>query len=316
MDAPEQGAEQGAAADDPRLPVISRLAREAERHDGAAPFDEAVLLGLADRGLPPNDDLVVVNDRGAAWLELGDGDGAPVADLHLVVDPSMRGQGVGGARTSILLDGFAHRVRAWSHGDHVAARCLAERHGFDRARELWVMRRPVEDLPELSALGDHDGVRIRHLGSEADTAGGRSRDEDRDAVLAVNAEAFADHPEQGSLDVAGFEQRARTDWFDPAGLLLAVDGDGSVLGFHWTKLADGSGGPGEIYVLGIAREAQGRGLGTWLSLAGLHHLRESGASEFLLYVEGDNAAAIRTYEKLGFSHAEVDTHVQYVRPAR
>ena len=66
-------------------------------------------------------------------------------------------------------------------------------------------------------------------------------------------------------------------------------------------------------MLGIAPAAQGRGLGALLSLAGLHHLREAGATEFLLYVEGDNDAAVRTYERLGFTHADADTHVQYVR---
>ena len=303
------------AAADTRLRVVRRLAAAATKHDGAAPFDEAVLLDLDDHGLP-DDDCVSVDDRAAAWLAIDDAAEEETADLHLVVDPSLRGQGIGSARVSILLDGFAGRVRAWSHGDHLAARCLAEKFGFTRDRELWVMRRPIDDVADLSSLGEHPGVRLRHLGSEADADGGPTRDEDRDAVLRVNAQAFADHPEQGDLGIEGFEQRAATDWFDPAGLLLAVadeGDDGRLLGFHWTKLAEGSGGPGEIYVLGIAPEAQGRGLGSLLSLAGLHHLRESGASEFLLYVEGDNAAAIRTYEKLGFTHADVDTHVQYVR---
>ncbi len=48
-------------------------------------------------------------------------------------------------------------------------------------------------------------------------------------------------------------------------------------------------------------------------LGGLHHLDLSGAERAELYVEGDNAAALRLYERLGFAVDEVD--VQYARPA-
>ncbi|QWC83846.1 mycothiol synthase [Nocardioidaceae bacterium] len=297
------------------LEHVRRLAERATAHDGTAPFDEAVLLQLERDGLP--EQLSSVDQHAAAWVTHDEHGGA---DLHLVVDPDVRGEGVGSARTAILLDEVTATVRAWSHGDHPAARALAERHHFARARALWVMRRGIEHLPSLADLRESPGVRLRHLGSE-ESAGGPTREDDRDAVLTINAAAFADHPEQGALDVDGFEQRADSDWFDPRGLLLAVEEEsGEVLGFHWTKLDPGAGNdgeiPGEIYVLGIAPAAQGRGLGTLLSLAGLHHMVDAGASELLLYVEGDNAAAIRTYEKLGFTHADLDTHVQYVREAR
>ena len=299
------------SAADPRVKAVRRLAAACAKKDGVRPFDEAVLLDLDSRGLPSDADLVSVDDRAAAWLT-ADGE---AADLHLAVEPSLRGQGVGQARAEILVDAWDGPVRAWSHGDHPAARCIAESLGFSRARELWVMRRPPvaeSPLPELPDAGER-GVRLRHLGSrEAD--GGPSREQDRDRVIAVNAAAFADHPEQGDLDVEAFEQRAEAGWFEAEGLLLAEDAESEdLLGFHWTKLDGGAGEPGEIYVLGIAPQAQGRGLGSLLSLAGLHHLHERGADGFLLYVEAGNKAAVRTYEKLGFTHAGRDTHVQYAR---
>ena len=61
--------------------------------------------------------------------------------------------------------------------------------------------------------------------------------------------------------------------------------------------------------MAVAPEAQGRGLGKSLTLAGLHHL--AGVDEVLLYVESDNLPALAMYERLGFSHASDDTHVQY-----
>ena len=38
------------------------------------------------------------------------------------------------------------------------------------------------------------------------------------------------------------------------------------------------------------------------------------AREVLLYVESDNAPAVAVYSRLGFGHADTDTHVQYRRP--
>jgi len=58
---------------------------------------------------------------------------------------------------------------------------------------------------------------------------------------------------------------------------------------------------GEVYVLGVDPAAHGRGLGRVLTLAGLHHLAGRGLDTVLLYVEADNAPAVRVYEKLGFA---------------
>jgi mycothiol synthase len=100
-------------------------------------------------------------------------------------------------------------------------------------------------------------------------------------------------------------------WFDPAGLLVAEDDAGRLLGFHWTK--QHSADLGEVYVVAIAPEAQGRGLGRVLTLAGLHHLATRGVGEVLLYVESDNQPAVSLYAGLGFDHAARDTHVMYRR---
>ena len=121
---------------------------------------------------------------------------------------------------------------------------------------------------------------------------------DEDGWLAVNARAFAFHPEQGSLTRTDLEQRMAEPWFDPAGFFVAVrddpadgaPGDGTpIVGFHWTKREPGSP-TGEVYVIGVDPAAGVRGLGTPLLGVGLRHLREVGASEVDLYVEADNDA--------------------------
>lgn len=268
-------------AEDP----VALLAREAETHDRVAPFDEATLMTLARhpervrRWLHPD----------AAALAVGD-------ELGLVVRPSARGRGEGSALLAeVLRDVPTGELRAWSHGDHPAAGALARRHGFDRARELWVMRRP-------SSLGyeavSWHGFELRGFqpGDEAE-------------IVRVNAAAFAGHPEQGAMDLANLAERMAEPWFDPAGLITAWQGD-RLAGFHWTKRHDAR--HGEVYVIGVDPGMQGSGLGRLLLQAGLRHLIEGGAAEVLLYVESDNPA-VRLYQRAGFAHTSADTHVQYVR---
>jgi mycothiol synthase len=262
---------------------VTRIADAAEAVDGASPLDEAARIALADGA------ATVVVDRGGFAL-LHDG------DLSLAVQPNSRGRGVGTA----LLEGVASydgALVAWSHGDHPAAARLATAYGWERVRDLWVMRRPTS-LP-LSPLELPDGLTIRSYD-----------DSDADAIVAVNAAAFASHPEQGAMDRDNLARRMAEPWFDPAGLLVAEDGSG-VLGFHWTKQHDER--LGEVYVVGVSPQAQGRGLGKLLTLAGLHHLAGLGVEEVLLYVESDNGPAVAVYSRLGFAHADADTHVQYRR---
>lgn len=265
------------------------------------PLDEAAVLALEHRGL----------DGVRAWTPSTD-PGAPAGqgfalrrgtELDLAVAPPDRGTGLGAHLAAQAL-AEPGPLTAWSHGDHPAARALAQRHGLARARELWVMRRPASEA--LPAVEVPDGLTVRGFTAEP----GTQADADRDAVLAVNAAAFAHHPEQGALDAGGFAERTAEPWWDPAGLILALDDEG-LAGFHWTK--QHSPQLGEVYVVGIAPRAQGRGLGRLLTLAGLHHLHERGVDEVHLYVESDNDAAVHTYSRLGFTHAATDTHVQYRR---
>jgi mycothiol synthase len=90
-----------------------------------------------------------------------------------------------------------------------------------------------------------------------------------------------------------------------------------MVGFHWTKVHGGehSHGPdgrhghdaiGEVYVVGVHPDEHGTGLGKALTLTGLHHLRQLGLPEAMLYVEADNAAAVGLYTSLGFTRWETD----------
>jgi mycothiol synthase len=218
--------------------------------------------------------------------------------LDLVVSPAARGHRLGASLAAAAVPPTGG-LTAWSHGNHPAAAALAPRFGLRRVRDLWVMRRSLDGLPALeSAPVD---VRPFRVGV------------DEDAFLAVNAAAFAHHPEQGGMTRADLEDRTAEPWFDPDGFFLAWRGD-ELLGYHWTKVhGSGPDAFGEVYVVGIAPAAQGGGIGRLLTLTGLRHLASRGLSEVILYVESDNAPAIGVYERLGFTHAAADTHVMYAR---
>jgi mycothiol synthase len=280
--------------------VVRGVIDAAEQQDGSPAVDEAVQLMLTHHGLA----------RAALWLAGADafalahrqpGHVQHGTHLDLVTAPGARRRGLGGALAGVAVESRPGPWAAWSHGDHPAAARLAERHGFAATRSLWVMRLAHgRDVPRRDAPDD---VTLR---------GFRSGDED--GVLAVNAAAFAGHPEQGSLDRAGFDERAAQAWFDPAGLVVA-ERAGEVVGFHWTKPHAAStdrSAHGEVYVIGVAPTMQGSGLGAALLSAGVEHLRSRGLGEVVLYVESDNPA-VRLYERAGFTHAPEDTHVQYTR---
>lgn len=270
------------------LDVVASVREACVAADGQDPLDEKAVLRLKHHGL----------EGAQLWV---DGDGFALVrdgDLTLAVAPEARGAGRGGRLLERAVAAAPAPTHAWSHGDHPAAARLAERGGWRRTRDLWVMRRPTSlPLPELELP---DGVRLRGY-----------LDSDADDLLATNAAAFAHHPEQGQMDAAELAERMAEEWWDPAGLLVVVDSEGAMLGFHWTKQHDAA--TGEVYVVAVGPRAQGRGLGRVLTLAGLHHLAGLGVDEVLLYVESDNTPAVRLYGSTGFAHAASDTHVQYTR---
>ena len=128
-------------------------------------------------------------------------------------------------------------------------------------------------------------------------------DADLDAFLEVNNAAFAGHPENGGWTRAAVRERIGRAWFDPDGVFLARE-YGRVVGACWTKLHPE--GVGEIYVLAVHPEVQGRGVGRALVLWGLDYLAgRTGAIRGMVFTEGDNYRGRRLYGSLGFEVGRV-----------
>lgn len=159
--------------------------------------------------------------------------------------------------------------------------------GFDPYRQLHRMERslPVIDAPY--------GLSWRPFRPGADDA----------AWLEVNRLSFASHPIQGTMVQEDLDRGKADPSFDPAGFVITSEGD-QMTGFCWTKIHHDAKPPvGEIYIIGAHPAHQGRGLGRALVLAGLDWLSGQGLTVGMLYVEADNAPAVRLYLRLGFEIA-------------
>ena len=283
---------------------VRELIRAATEFDGVAPVGEQVRRELGQErtehllvhGSPPDDTI-------SGYLNLSSPRDGEVAMAEMVVHPQARRRGIGAAMARAALAKTAGRNRFWAHGTLEPARATASALGLVTVRELVQMRRSLHDTPDPVIP---DGVWVRTYAGGADDA----------ELLRVNNAAFAYHPEQGGWTAAQLEQRRNEPWFDPEGLFLAFSDASSddadrLLGFHWTKIHADHPGLGEVYVVGVDPSAQGRGLGKVLTSIGIASLaqRLAGATEptVLLYVESDNVAAVRTYQRLGFTTYSVDT---------
>lgn len=274
--------------------TVLGLIAEAARADGQQAVSEQGRLQLragARDGVRHL--LLTLGDELVGYAQLEDTDPIEAPAAELVVHPAHRGRGHGRALGTALLAESGRRLRIWAHGGHSAARHLAQVLGLTLFRELRQMRRSLADL-DLPEPVLPDDISVRAFVPGQDDA----------AWLAVNADAFAHHPEQGSLTQRDLDDRKAEPWFDPEGFFLAVRG-GELVGFHWTKV-HADEGLGEVYVLGVRSGAQGGGLGKALTTIGLNHLAAAGLPTAMLYVDADNKAAVSVYERLGFVTHETD----------
>lgn len=165
--------------------------------------------------------------------------------------------------------------------------------GLARIRTLHQMRRALPVDAELR--GSAAPLEVRAFRPGVDDA----------AVLEVNNRAFDWHPDQGGWDRDRLRTGLAQDWVRLDGFLVHDGADGKVDGFCWTRIhpasAAGDAPMGEVFVIAADPRRHGTGLGRALVLAGLDHLTREGLGIAMLYVESDNAPALRLYERLGFT---------------
>ena len=292
--APESAPSESALSESALSAWIGELADRARSVDGQPPFSDQAIVD-ARRG----ERRVLAIGEVAAALLATPADGA--AEAEFVVDPDARRHGHGTVLVQSLIEQANGELLIWAHGDHPAARALAARFGFDPVRTLLQLRAEVDPSTSSGSGG-------RPSGSGGEPVEGvstfRPGTDDAD-WLALNARAFANHPEQGSVSQADLTDLTREPWFDADDFLLLWS-NGALIAYCWLKVENGVG---EFYVVGVDPDRQGEGLGRTLVAAGLSRLASRGIRTAALYVEADNEPAVRLYRSFGFANHSID--IQY-----
>lgn len=283
---------------------ILELILECTAFDSAYPFSEHVLLNLR-HGSEHHVRHVLAREEGRlagyAHLDMTDTVDGPSAEL--AVHPDFRRHGIGSLLLSTLMvESRPRALRLWVHGETAGAAQLAHNFGFEKVRTLWQMRRSLfASVPEVPTP---DGITLRNFHPGSDT----------EAWLACNARAFAHHPEQGRWTRRDLEARMKEPWFDAKGFIVAEDDTGRIVGFHWTKIHGADERDthlhepiGEVYVVGVDPDWQGKQLGRALTAVGLRYLRHLGLRSAMLYVDAADQRAVALYQSIGFAHWDTDT---------
>jgi mycothiol synthase len=281
----------------PQVTEILGLIDRVTEIDGVRPVSEHVILDIRYSASPTTRHVMLRSGGdlvGYAHLDVGD----HIAELAALVPADIQ------ALIDHLLAEAGPTLRVWARGKAAGSATVIRAAGFGEVRVLLQLRRSLL-APPLDEPVWPPGVSVRTF-----VVGG-----DEAAWLAVNNLAFADHPDQSNWSIEDIRKRESEPWFDAAGFFLA-ERDGQLVGFHWTKVHDSGGADhgriGEVYVVGVAPSMQGQRLGPALTLAGLHYLKDRGLATVMLYVDESNDAAVRVYERLGFT--EWDADICFQRP--
>ena len=229
---------------------------------------------------------------GEHWMLYSDDRLLGYANVTVAAIPSV--EMVGGGVDPALLDAIlrVHPEIDWWERD-------TKNRPENAIRTLKLMSRTLHDIVPLS---DNRGLsRIFEPGS------------DEEIWLAQNNAAFADHPEQGTWRLADLQSRLEEPWFDPSGFLLYFV-DGVLAASCWTRVHELYRERfGEIYVLTVGPNFQGRGFGKTLLHAGLVALRRKGVTRAELFVDGDNEPAKSLYIGMGFQVVREDQLLRFRR---
>jgi len=299
--------------DPAQMEYITQLLNNATEFDGVRPLSEHAWLHLrsGESGLHV---LGLFDDDIVGYAHVDITDLVEGTSAELVVSPDSRNGGMGRALVAQALklspDG---RLRLWAHGLTTGAQSLADSLDFLVSRSLWQMRRSL--FAPLPPAHIPEGVIIRAFNPLTDIAG----------VLAVNARAFSELPDQGGWTEDDIRVRLHESWFNVDGFFIAIDAQtDAIIGFHWTKVhgsqvnASHAHGPavpgpdhsheaiGEVYVLAVDPQHRVPGLGRALTAMGLTYLRSLGLRQAMLYVDSSNERAISLYESVKFVHWDTD----------
>ncbi|MDP3972525.1 MAG: mycothiol synthase [Candidatus Nanopelagicales bacterium] len=286
---------------------IRRLVEEVSRTHGISPLSDDGLAALEDSP-PGSRHGLVIGPEGklAGYLQVR----PDPLTCEAVASRSAADSPAALALLSELGRLAGRPVPMWVRGEHDPASTLTRTAGGRQVRELLQLRAALAGLG-LDESGPFSPA------TQAPPAGLRPRTfvpgADDDAWLAANRTAFGALPGQAGWTRSDLVHRLTAPWFRADGFFLLVDENNRIAGFHWTKIHPPGGGGatadeslGEVYILGVIPSYRGRGLAEYLIWTGLDYLRREGIRTVLLYVDADNIAARRLYDRFGFQVHSTD----------
>lgn len=278
-----------------RQETVRELLATVTEHDGISPLDEAAVLALDGESAQH----FLVEEAGALR---GYASVLPDGTVQGMVDPAHRRRGHG---TALLQEALALRPDAgvWAHGALEGSLAFLAAAGLAESRYLLTLHRDLDPARPLPAVPTSTLAGLRLSTFEVE------RDAER--WVTVNARAFVDHPEQGAMTREDLEQRLAQPWFDAEDMLVALR-DEELVGFVWVKRErpGATDQDAEIYVVATDPSVQGHRVAGLLMATSLDRLRADGVPGVELYVEADNAPALRLYETWGFTVAGRDVQMR------
>ncbi len=224
--------------------------------------------------------------------------------LSVAVDPEYRGQGIG---TQLFSSAYQH---ALAHGaerlsiqfeeSNEIGKRFAEHHGF---HEYFYLQDLILDLGSFDGKPFQDALRLAQESGITFVPFSMLGDtkENRRKLYEINRALEKDVPNFGQDEYMTYQNWERrilgAHWFDPAGQILALDGD------KWVGLAS----VGEFFegvfvnaMTGVVREYRGRQLGVALKLLSIEFARSRCGKQIRTQNHGTNAAILAINKKLGY----------------
>lgn len=267
--------------------AVERLLSAATDADGFPPLGESKFVDY--RG--PGNGIGLVAEAGGelvGYAHLLHHAASEAWELEIVFAPHQRTLDVVEGMLDAARPHVQGRLLWWVFGTQSVE--LAEQAGAEVLRELHKLRGP---LPASEQAEVPSWAEIRAF----------RRGVDEEAWLVANNAAFAGHLENGNWNTNDLRQRLDRDWFSDEGFRLAWAGE-RVAGFCWTKLHTAE--LGEIYVVAVHPDYQGKGLGRAIVIEAMEYLAGVGCRDCILYVDTSNPSALELYRSLGFELERVD----------
>jgi mycothiol synthase len=289
--------------EDLRLWVLDLIQRSTT-FDNSPPIAEHILMHLRHGGDKSDSHLVhQLQSKVIGYAHLDQTDLVAGPSVELVVDPDHRSFGIGRQLLSKAVEICGQNLRLWVHGENEAAAALANSFNFEKIRTVLRMQKQLTEIEKLPEIDPTIIIRSFLPGLDSND------------WLSLNNKVFKDHPEQSDWQLSDLNHRLGEEWFDEKGFFIATIND-RLIGSTWTKihgaLTHDHGGShdhlaiGEIYITAVDSAYSGSGLGRALTITAINYLKYQGLKDAMLYVDFDNARALKLYKSLGFTESGKD----------